>query len=490
MGIIQKQGIKNTFITGAGIVIGFVSLIYIQPAFLSKEELGLVRVLFSFSALIGTIFPLGTGSITTRFFPFFKNADKKHHGYFALMVLWPLVGFIVFATLLIILKPWILSQYIQQSKLFTDYFNYVFLFTLVLGMVSVLTSYLFALFKTVFPGILNDIIQRLLFIAIILLYYKGYLSLNGFVMAFIGIYLLQLILLILYTFIVDTPGFKIDRSFLQMQQPRVILGYGMVLSFSALAGLGLKYIDVVMLGKFVDLGKVGIYAVAAFIPTVIEAPLNALDKITNPKIGDAFAKGRMDEVREIYFKSTKYLMLIGGLLFLGINLNIEDLYKIIPNDYSEGIPVVMIISIGTFINMCTGVNDAILFNSPKFIYGTYLLLFLLVMAVVNNFIFIPLYGITGAALATALSALIYNLVKYLVIWKSFHLQPFDLNSFKILVIIVLIGTLNFVFPGIENVYLAIALKSFLITVLYLLLTYLFRIVPEFDGFIPFKNNRP
>lgn len=76
MGIIQRQGITNAIITYTGILIGFASLIFIQPKFLTKEELGLIRVLFSFSALIGTIFPLGTGSITIKYFPFLKMLTK------------------------------------------------------------------------------------------------------------------------------------------------------------------------------------------------------------------------------------------------------------------------------------------------------------------------------------------------------------------------------------------------------------------------------
>jgi len=485
MGIIQKQGISNAIITFAGITIGFISLLYIQPKFLTKEELGLVRILFSFSALIGTIFPLGTGSITTRFFPFFKNADKRHHGYFALMVLWPMAGFAIFACLLMLFKPWIVSQYQEQSTLFTLYFNYVFIFTFILGIVSVLTSYLFALFKTIFPVIINDIIQRLLFIAIILLYYSGYLDFENFIKSFIGIYLLQLLFLAIYILIVDKPGLKINLEYFKTQNPVAMVNYGLVLSFSAIAGLGLKYIDIIILGKFVELQKIGIYAVAAFIPTVIEAPLNSLDKITNPKIGEAWAKGRPDEIKEIYFKSTKYLMLLGGLLFLGINLNIETLYRIIPNNYSEGIPVVMIISIGTFINMCTGVNDAILFNSPKYIYGSYLLLLLITLAVINNLIFIPHFGITGAAMATALSALIYNLIKYLFILKNFRLQPFDINTLKILFIIGSVFCLNFLFPEMENPYLEIVVRSAAIAAVYVSLTLMLKIIPEFYSYIPF-----
>ena len=95
MGIIQKQGLQNAVITYTGIAICFISLLYVQPKFLTKEELGLVRVLFSFSALIANIFPLGMPSVTLRYFPFFKDAGKRHQGNFAFMLLWPLLGYII-----------------------------------------------------------------------------------------------------------------------------------------------------------------------------------------------------------------------------------------------------------------------------------------------------------------------------------------------------------------------------------------------------------
>ena len=71
MGVIKRQGIKNTIATYIGFVIGFVNLIVIQPHLLTKEELGLTRILYSFSLLIAMFVPLGIGNATTRFFPMF-----------------------------------------------------------------------------------------------------------------------------------------------------------------------------------------------------------------------------------------------------------------------------------------------------------------------------------------------------------------------------------------------------------------------------------
>ena len=486
MGVIQKQGIQNAVITYIGIAIGFVSLLYIQPKFLAKEELGLIRVLFSFSALAATIFPLGMPSITFRYFPLFKNKEHGHHGYFSLMLLWPLVGYFICAAILFALRSFIISQYLEQSKLFTVYFNHVFALIFLIGFIGIVNTYSSALFKTIVPSVVSEIIVRIVYIATILIYANGLVSLEGFLILFTGTYALQFFLVLIYIFIIDRPALKFNLDFLKMQAPAKIIGYGLVLSFSGLANLGLKSIDIIILGKYVALSKVGIYALAAFIPTVIDAPYYSLDKITSPKIGEAWARNDVSVIKEVYYKSTRYLMLAGGLIFLGIILNVSTLFTLIPNDYSEGLNVVYIISIGTLINISTGVNDAIVFTSAKFNYGTYMLLLLLVLAVFNNLFFIPRFGIEGAAIATALSAFIYNLMKYLYIWKKFHMQPFDGNTLRILLIIALTWLTFLWFPAIDNAIISIIFRSVLITVFYVGLAVLFKVAPELHSWLPWK----
>lgn len=490
MGIVQRQGILNSIITYAGIVIGFVSLLIVQPQYLTKEEIGLTRILFSFSALIATFMPFGMNSITLKYFPYFRNRDKGHYGFFGFMILVPLAGFLIVAIVIWSLKGFIVSQYIDQSKLFTDYFFYVFPMTFFLAFISVLNAYSYSLFKTSFPTLLNDILVRIVSILLFTIYHIKIIDRDQFVFLFISIYGLQLIILLIYIFVIDKPKIKVDVVFLKEQNPKAMFTYGLLLSLAALSSLGLKYLDVVMLGKFVPLSLVGIYAISAFIPTVIEAPLSALEKISLTAIAQARSKNNMEDIREIYFKSSKYLLLIGGLLFLGVNLNIDSLYKLMPDkDFALGKYVVLIISIGTLINMATGTNDSIIYTSEKYVYGTYMLFVLFVMAIINNLIFIPRYGIVGAALATALSALIYNSMKFIFIWRSFHLQPFDKNTLLILCNIIFCWFIIYFVPHIENAVVDIIIRSVITTFIFGIATYFLKIVPEFHKYLFFINRR-
>jgi hypothetical protein len=64
MGTIQRQGIKNTVFTYAGVVVGFLNLIVLMPFILKAEQLGLIRIMYSATILFGTLYPVGLNFLT------------------------------------------------------------------------------------------------------------------------------------------------------------------------------------------------------------------------------------------------------------------------------------------------------------------------------------------------------------------------------------------------------------------------------------------
>ena len=126
MGVIRRQGIKNTIIGYLGILIAFVSFFVVQPYCLTKEEIGLTRVLYSFSIIVAMFVPLGIGNATIKYFPLFKDEEKKNHGFFGFMNIFPLIGYVVSAALLFTFKDFILNQYRSESPLLLEYFDFVF----------------------------------------------------------------------------------------------------------------------------------------------------------------------------------------------------------------------------------------------------------------------------------------------------------------------------------------------------------------------------
>ncbi|MGZ4077493.1 MAG: lipopolysaccharide biosynthesis protein, partial [Bacteroidia bacterium] len=436
MSSIKKQGIQNAVITYIGVVIGFISLMFIQPELLKPEELGLTRILIASSSLLATILPLGVSSVTTRYFPFFRNESKKHHGFFGFMLLFPLVGTAVCAILIYSFKHFIISQYIDQSPLFTYYFDLLLPLATIMGFNMALNAYSSSLFKTTIITFLEGILARILFILLIILYHFNWIDLSQFINLFVLSYLLQTICMCIYLFVVDKPSFMIDKDHFKSFGIKKLAGFGLLLTVTSVSSLSLKHLDAILIGKYYNLSSVGIFAVAAYISIIIEIPLSSLERISNTKIAQAFANKDLESIRKIYYQSVKYLMLIGGLFLVGIIGNINDLLSLLPEPYHNGVWVTIISSCAAFLNVSTGVNTSIIFNSAKYLYGTILLVLLMVLALVLNIILIPVYGITGAALATGIIAVVYNMIKFLIILVHFKMQPYDNSSVKIIFVIV------------------------------------------------------
>ncbi|HRG87773.1 MAG TPA: polysaccharide biosynthesis C-terminal domain-containing protein [Chitinophagales bacterium] len=482
MGIIQRQGLKNTIVTFAGILLGFVSLLYIQPKFLTAEEIGLTRVLFSFSSLVGVFLPLGIGTITVRYFPVFRNQHKQHNGFFGLIVLFMMTGLLLMGGLLYLAKPFFVIQFQQQSKLFLDYYNYVLPFSFIIGFNAVLTLYCNSLFKTTVPTLFNEILVRILSILLFTAYFCKLVSLPFFILLFVGVYGTQTLSLLAYIYMSDNPGLRVNWELLRNSNYQEMLVFGLWMSFVSVASLGIKFIDSIVIAKNFHLEFVGIYTIAAFIPNIIEAPLNSLDKIAGTKIAHAITHKDYDEVRKIYYLSSKYLLLIGGLIFVGIVTNIEFVLQLLPPKFMGGLDVVYIISLGALFSVAGGANSQIIFSSENFWKGGILLMGIALAAFLLNVILIPQFGINGAAMATAISALLYNGSKVVIVYRNFKMQPFGRQTLLVISIIVLCLIANHFIPVFSNVYANIAIRTFLITILYLLAAYAGNLTSELVEF--------
>ncbi len=480
LGEIKKQGLQNTAIVNIATVIGFASTLIIQPYFLKPEEIGLTRTLYSLATLIASLVPMGMGNAVYKFFPQFRSNEKKHYGFFSFMSLYVAAGFIIAALLVFVFRSTIVDAYSLKSPLIGEFFDYVFPFSFFLAFISVFSIYSASLFKSSFPAFLTEITTKLFPVVAISIYYMGWIDINTFVLMYVLCFGLIFLIMMIYIFIIDKPFAAIDRHKFNNAKVKEILIYSGSFSFAALASLGLKNLDIALIGMYVPLALAGVYATVAIIPAVIEMPLHALEKIAAAKISDAFTHNRIEEVKNIYYRASKYLFLAGGLLFLGVNLNIHKLLWLLPREkgFWQGETVVYIVTFGALFNMATSVNNPILYNSKYYRYGLGMLVFLTVVSYINYSIFIPLWGLEGAAFATALSSISYNFLKFFFIWKKMGLQPFDVNSLKTFLLICTCGLLWFVNIDLGSATVEIIAMSVLVSLVYLTGAYYLKIVPE------------
>ena len=343
--------------------------------------------------------------------------------------------------------------------------------------------------KSTVPSLLNDVFSRLVVILITVLYYYQIISFNQYVLIYVLIYFIVTLILISYLYSFGLISFKIKFFIFESFQLKKIINFGLFLCIISFASFGLRSIDSIFLG-FYSLSNVAIYTTAAFLAMFIEVPLGSLDRISQGNITDNFLKNNMEEVSKIYSESVKYLLVLGGFMFLGVNTCSKYLFEFLPPEYSSSLHLVLILSFGSLINVSTGLNSSILNYSNQYKKGCLLLLSIFILTVILDILFIPTYGLLGAAIITASVSIIFNLSKFLFIYYKFNFQPYTINSLKIVGVIV-VGFIMVLFMPTFTPYsiLNIVINGSIISVFYIGSIYKLNIVPELFTMIKSKISK-
>lgn len=464
MGVVKEQGLKNTLVVFVGTVVGAASLLFVQPNFLTKEELGLTRLILAFATVLASVLSFGISSVTVRYLPRVYDKERGHRGFFGFLLIYLGVSVTLGLVVLLFLRGTLHQFYGDEAGLFSENFRFVILLSVSYSFVLGLNAYCMALLRSVFPTILNDIIIRMLFIGAILLHFQGCLGLEGFLLVFCLIYSAQALVLFIYTYLVDRPTLRPDlQHFRREIGIRSIVRYGAVITFTAINSVSLKYLDSIFVGR-ISVEHVAIYSVAAFIGLIIELPLNALERIANPAIAHSLAANDLAQVRTIYHRSAKGLLVLGGWVFLLVFVNVRDVLGLLPPGFVDGTPVAMVIALGALINMATGINNPILVNSDRYIYGSVFLVVLLVITILGNWLLIPRMGMMGAAVTTCFANVIYNGSKFWFIQRRYHMQPFERNTAWIACLIALLALVGAIMHTSLHPVVDILWRSLLISV--------------------------
>ena len=473
MGIVARQSLFNSLITYTGIGLGFILTVLLYPHILNPDQYGLTRVLISASMISAQFAHLGVRQSIIKYFPFFTRAGGKQHGLLFWTFLIPLIGFILFGLIFWLFQDSILNYYREESPLFTDYYLWVLPITFFILYFEVLNSYLRSLKDSTSGSMVSEVLNRVLVILFLGLYFFGLIRFSHFILLFAISYGVQPIVLAVQIY--RKGEFRLAPNLDILRKPLVkgISTYGLYSLLGGLTTVIVWNVDIIMLGSMSGLADTGIYAIAFYIGSVITVPQRSIEKIAAPLVSGFITEKDWESLADIYRKTSLNQLITGLFIFGLIWLNIDIVFALLPDQYSAGKWVVFIIGIGKMFDLATGVNGAILMNSKHYRVAFYTNLLLVGLTILANYLLIPLYGILGAAIATALSVGFYNTVKYFYVWAKMKMQPFQRSSFFITLLgIVTIGGI-FTFINIDSMFIntllrnALFLATFLLPILYM-----------------------
>ena len=475
MGIVLNQSLKNTIITYIGFAIGGISTLFLFPPILGKTFYGLSNYILSCANVIMPLFAIGMQNTLVKFYSQCKS-EKEQNQFLSFTVLFPILLIIPILLIGLFFYNEIAFFVTKKNPIVKDYILLIPFIGICMAYFEIFYAWARVHMHSVFGNFIKEVGLRLFSLIALLGIYFKWITVVDFIYLTAGIYFVAFLVTMFYAFRVKKPVFQ----FIIPRNVKEILVYTSYIILSGSVANLLLDGDKIMLNQYMDIGNIAFYSVATYIALVISVPSRAMHQIVYPITAKLMHENKHDELNVLYKKTSINLQIVGGFVMLCIFVNIDQLYEMMPKEYCGGILVVFMIGLSKYFDLILGNNNAIIFNSKYYRAVLFLGVGLVVLTVVLNMIFIPLFGIIGSAFATLLSITCYSLAKLLFVVKRMHLFPFTKQNLISAGISLFVFLLFYFWQFPVHPIVGIVLKSILVTIVYVFINYKMIVSPEIN----------
>lgn len=476
MGIVLRQSLRNTISTYLGFGIGAINALFLYTNFLTDQYYGLVAYILSAANIMMPLMAFGVHNTIVKFYSSFKSKNSLN-SFLTLMLFLPLLIAIPVACIGYVAYDTIADLLSKENTIVRAYLWYIFITAVSMAYFEVFFAWVKVQMKTVFGNFMKEVFHRVGAMVLLFSVYFKWISVDTFLIGIVAVYALRAFIMMLYAFAKWLPVFRFKR----IDKLKSIISYALLIIVAGSVATLILDIDKFMLNNYLPIETIAYYSVAVFIATVIAVPQRAMHQILLPLTAKFLNEDNRLELKDLYQRSSLTLFIVSGLIFLLIVLNINELYKIIPEEFSGGLIVVFLISLAKLYDNLLGNNNAILFNSDYYLAVLVFGVGLAIMAIVLNMVLIPRFGINGSALATFIAIAVYNTVKIIYVHSKFKMLPFTMATLKTLCLLIVFVLIFYFWDFKFHPILNILFKSVLIGLAYLLLVLRLRLSEDISS---------
>src|SRR5690606_5120108 len=184
-------------------------------------------------------------------------------------------------------------------------------------------------------------------------------------------------------------------------------------------GLGVYLIDNIglfLIQGFYDEEAVGIFSIVMKFTFVTTLILTGINTISAPKFSELFWLDNQIELKNAVAFSAKILFYLSTPIFLILILFPEELLGIFSVEAGYAARMLIIISIGQYVNVLSGSVGLFLNMTGNQKVNRNIILFTTFMALILNYVLIQYMGIVGIAWATMISLIFLNASRAIYIY--------------------------------------------------------------------------
>ncbi|WP_167616529.1 lipopolysaccharide biosynthesis protein [Maribellus sediminis] len=482
MGIIIKQSIKGAIWSYLGVAIGFITTAYFYPNYLTPEIIGLFALLLAWSELFSQFSLLGFHGVISRLFPYFRNKENGHNGFLFIAFIVMITGFLLFLVVFWLIRPWLIESNIEKSALFSGYVNILVPLTFFSLIFIFLDFFNKLLYNAVLGVFLKEFIQRVIIIGIVLLYILGLLTPHALILVYAGAVSFKGAFMFFYLLFRKELNLRPQPGFVDRKLRKEMISVALYSILTGIGGSIVFRIDKIIINQVMGIEATGIYTIAFFFGTLVILPSRTLLTISNTLISEAWKRNDLATISDIYRKSCLNQFIIAAFIFGGIWINIDNILIILGPEYAEGKWVIFFIGLGYLIDMATGANGNIIALSEYYRMALWFLLILVVLTMVFMYLFIPAWGISGAAAAIAFVFLLNNFMRFVFLKSKYKMQPFTVKFIVVTFVALAAWATTLLLPQLCLIP-DIFIRSAVFTILFALMIYFLKVSEEIDRLV-------
>lgn len=488
MGIVIRQSIKTAVVTFAGVFLGLVINLLSIRVF-EKTDLGLTQNLIKASLLLCYFGILGFNSTLVIYGQKYHKGHPKRASFLTISIIVPLLSLSAITLLYFIFKDKVINMYHSGDELLIARYYILFpLLTILISVILWMEGYLQSIYKTAIQSFAREILNRLIYLALIILYAYHLISFDTFIWWYVLLYLVPI--LYLGYFIYRFDGFSVGytRGDFTSKEVFSIIAFAFNQTFVVISAVLIIQIDTILIGPLAynGLEAVAIYGTAAFAISVIKNPIRALSLSALPSLSDAYQKGELKLLRNNFVKSAAVMQLLVLFLAAGIFLcanEIQHLINLLKPGYETVSYIMLILLIGHLIDVLGGLSLEVLTLSKYYLYNTLFSFSSLIVIVILIYNWIDVYGLQGVAWASSIGMTLYAVLKSVFLYTKLGIQPYTLNTLKVtgitIVVLAVCYYLNFFVNPIYNMMF----KGGIYSILFIGLSIKLKISEEFNELV-------
>lgn len=181
--------------------------------------------------------------------------------------------------------------------------------------------------------------------------------------------------------------------------------------------------DALMLGAMQGPEAVGVYAVMGKGVMLVVFILGAVDKTLSPMIAKLYAQGETDKLQKIITKSSRSIFIVSLIVTMAFIFFGHWFLLLFGKEFLEGKTALNILCIGKMIGALTTSSSFLLTMTGHERHIIISATFCSLMNIILNYLFIPKWGIEGAAFATSFSNIFLHFWNGFSVWRTTHVNP-------------------------------------------------------------------